>query len=1060
MSNTGVAATTRCIPSAASDHLRRRYPAQAVDDFRDQKKVYLTHLWAALRGRSVISAEEASRAAKTFSQAMAYKEIKNIHEFVRNEILEKIEFETELRSLSDSIVTMRKMRDDAEKVALNVERLEKLEQNGERIRDAWTQGKENGALQVLRKEVTQRQHIRAVEAQRQEAITGHAAAASAITTHAQRLEQLAETLMQLEAARSQHQPLVQKGIFEQAIERAQVQYGEEGARLASELKLAIEVAEAYRTALHQKQLLQQDAALAPLFGELRALEDTFKVLEPSRAHQQLVRLSGQAPSEIGTLTQLEAIATYIDGLDEAVALLHEAVHAPDAGAADVVRQRLSDLRQQEERVRTRHDGLAREIETLAQGRHVTYPEGVRRALALIRENVPQARPRVLCDLVEVRDGAWQAAIEGYLGGNRFAIIVEAESEAQATGLVKGLKAKVVQGRKAQRDLERRMVPGDSIVHLLDIDDPIAKAYLHAEYGTVVKVPDRETLRATARGITQDGYGSGGYAMFYCALEDRELVFGESGRQRRLNALRPQLAELELQVRDVTDKRGEAQALLRLLQAVREVTTAAPRQRMCAAIKDVQHFKERVAMLDLSEVKELENRYSAAKTERDAVNEAHIAAVSEEATLRERVDNITREHLRLNQRLDQLLDEVESEHEELHKLAEYIEGYDAAEAIARLEGQAKLPSTTEDALREQEAKLVNWLSSSFGLFRKAVNEYNQSCGELQQLALQAVLETGQIGSWESFFAFAEAHSQIRVQLARQRDHVLAGLIEDTKRWEVEVSNAFTSSFCHVINNHIDNGVRQLDALNRILKQHRFTEEVYSFDSAWRPDMQRYHRFFMELHKLQEGTNIFAEGLFDEEHTRVRDGLMELLLSTDDDKARRKLEEISDYRNYKIYDVKREREDGAFGYLSEFGTGSGGQFETPGYVLRAAAITSAYRLNNEDSHHCKCIVLDEAFTKMDEPRAVEVLKMLTDNMGFQVVFAMPTKNAGPFYPWVDRKYAFSKQPTAAPMGELKTRVLVQSAMPNRDATREYWEQHKAAVMEQATLLFDADEAQATS
>lgn len=1057
--------------SEISDHLRRRYPAQAVSDFRDQKKIYLTNLWAALGGRSVISAEEAFRAAKTFSQAMAYKEIKNIHEFVRNEILEKFEVETELKSLSDSIINMRKLRDAAEKVAINVDRLEKLDQIGDRIRDAWRQGKENAALQVLRKEVALRQQIRDTDKQRDQARLDYNAAEGDKSRLSEYIKQIRATLEQLEAVRSKHPMLVQKSVFELEITRAHDQYGEEGVTLAAQLKTAIEVTEVYRTILHQRQVLQRDEALAPLFRELRALEDSFHVVDPLHARQQLTELASRKIVDINDLGQIEealeainaaleqinTLGSQIEGLDAAVELLNEASHGE---IAEKARDRFRELRQEEDRLRTRKTNLAQEIETLAQGRQVAHPDGVRRAVALIRENLPQAHPRVLCDLVEVRDDDWQSAIEGYLGENRFVIIVEPDFEAKATGLVKGFKAKVVQGRKAQRDLERRLVPGDSIVHLMEISDPIAKAYLHAAYGTVVRVPDREILRTTARGVTQDGFGSASYAMFPCALADRDLVFGASGRKRRLEALYPQLNELELQVKDIEGKRGDLQGFLRLLDAVRTVTTGTSHRRMCSAVQIIKDYCERMALLDLSESEELEAHYSAARKEHDEASEAHIAAVDRAAALRTKVANYDDERSRFDRQLDQLLNEVRREHEELHKLAKYIEGYDAAEAIARLEGEAKLPGTTEATLHEQQAKLVNWLSSSFGLFRKAVHEYNQSAGELEQLAMQTVLETGQIGSWESFFAFAEAHSQIRIQLKRQRDHVLRDLREDTQRWELEVSNVFTTSFCHVINNHIANGERQLDTLNRILKQHRFTEEVYSFDAHWRPDMERYHRFFMELNKLQEGTNIFVDGLLDEEHTRVRDSLMQLLLSTDDVKARRQLEEISDYRNYKTYDVKREREDGSFGYLSEFGTGSGGQFETPGYVLRAAAITSAYRLNNGDSHHCKCIVLDEAFTKMDEPRAVEVLKMLTENMGFQVVFAMPTKNAGPFYPWVDRKYAFSKQPTTAPMGELKTRVLVQSAAPNRDATRDYWDRHREMVKVQAALQFDLEEAQATS
>lgn len=63
-----------------------------------------------------------------------------------------------------------------------------------------------------------------------------------------------------------------------------------------------------------------------------------------------------------------------------------------------------------------------EIQRL-EAQQVDYPSYVERALEAIRLHSPAADPRVLCDHVEVKDPRWQAAIEGYLGGARFSILV-------------------------------------------------------------------------------------------------------------------------------------------------------------------------------------------------------------------------------------------------------------------------------------------------------------------------------------------------------------------------------------------------------------------------------------------------------------------------------------------------------------------------------------------------------------------------------------------------------------------------------------------------------------
>src|SRR5690606_1903396 len=175
-----------------------------------------------------------------------------------------------------------------------------------------------------------------------------------------------------------------------------------------------------------------------------------------------------------------------------------------------------------------------------ESRQINYPPDVQEALKAIRQHCPQADPRVLCDHVEVQDPDWQMAIEGYIGGNRFGILVEPEYEAEAIRIVRRLpgrqqKAKVIQGEQARRDAEKLALPQDSIFHVLRFSHRTAEHYLKASYGNVVRVRDADTLRLTRRGVTVDGMGSGNYALFRCDIDDGLLVFGEEARQRNLRA---------------------------------------------------------------------------------------------------------------------------------------------------------------------------------------------------------------------------------------------------------------------------------------------------------------------------------------------------------------------------------------------------------------------------------------------------------------------------------------------------------------------------------------------
>ena len=189
--------------------------------------------------------------------------------------------------------------------------------------------------------------------------------------------------------------------------------------------------------------------------------------------------------------------------------------------------------------------------------------------------------------------------------------------------------------------------------------------------------------------------------------------------------------------------------------------------------------------------------------------------------------------------------------------------------------------------------------------------------------------------------------------------------------------------------------------------------------------------------------------------VREKLVTMLLDDDEQKAFRELNRIADYRLYRRYDIFKEPLGKAPIPLSQYGTGSGGQLETPAYIIRSAAVTSAFRFN-EGQTHLRMVLVDEAFSKMDETRSREVINYLTETLGLQLVFIMPTSKSGPFMDLISNQFVFSKCPTAeaAPGSELKTRVIVDRKQCNQQKIQELWQQHRTSIRDQAVLDFMED------
>ena len=101
-----------------------------------------------------------------------------------------------------------------------------------------------------------------------------------------------------------------------------------------------------------------------------------------------------------------------------------------------------------------------------------------------------------------------------------------------------------------------------------------------------------------------------------------------------------------------------------------------------------------------------------------------------------------------------------------------------------------------------------------------------------------------------------------------------------------------------------------------------------------------------------------------------------------------------------------------------------------------------------------MVDEAFSKMDESRSREVIHYLTEQLGLQLTFIMPTSKSGPFMDVISNQFVFSKCPSSAPVGELNTRVLVDRKILNQERVKALWANHRRQIQNQGLLDFMED------
>jgi hypothetical protein len=374
-------------------------------------------------------------------------------------------------------------------------------------------------------------------------------------------------------------------------------------------------------------------------------------------------------------------------------------------------------------------------------------------------------------------------------------------------------------------------------------------------------------------------------------------------------------------------------------------------------------------------------------------------------------------------------------------------FDLAQRFEYAEQEAKSPQArSADAVDHLEARL----KTSEHDLTKTIQVHNQKCRPSDAIVFAAFSGRYDAALFEQICGLRREIDRIYNIL---KNNVLVSKHEQLKVLKASFNDAFVSHLCQEIHQSIQDGKRQLDLLNKELVNHRFgsDREQFRFAQEWVPEYRDYARFFEEIVRsptIGAGSSLFDSTL-SAKSTQVRDVLMGLLLGADEKKSLSDLDRIADYRNYHRYEIYKEVEGKEPIALSEYGTGSGGQLETPAYIIRAASITSALRYAEGDNH-LRMVLVDEAFSKMDESRSREVIDYLTGSLGLQLIFIMPTSKCGPFMDLISNEFVFAKVPSA-PRGELLTRVLVDRKVCNRERIADLWTRHRRTVRQQAELDF---------
>lgn len=609
-----------------------------------------------------------------------------------------------------------------------------------------------------------------------------------------------------------------------------------------------------------------------------------------------------------------------------------------------------------------------------------------------------ARP--LCDIVEISDSSWIPAAEALLGRDREAVFVERSRIHDATILFRlhrreFPRASLVSLNKLEQF--RASPPPATFPSLFCADDPDAMAFLQRRYGSVRLASTMEAFNSPGRALMQDGLYDDGLVRSHRHVDPRDHKIGRSAQAAMLQNMRDAYAEKgeRFSTLQTEDKRlGKAHAALESFSRPDIETFAAliSQRNECAAER--AEAESRIAAIDASGDGGLKEKLKAQRKFQE-LKEAELASIEKRTNQYTIAIAVAQRSLGGN-------DSVEGSRQHLalairryraqRKLFVYWQGspiYRERLVILRrpapdlIEDRAKAMHAEAAAHRKLEQKAVD------GVQREADRNRRAELGA--RAALRDYFNnpnfgvSAQVGPDSSLLNDVKPWMDLLIEDIEGNE--LRRFEEKAREASERASVLFRGEFVNALNSRVSKLERDIESLNRSLKDHPFHNERYSFHRTAEAE-------FLPILKIIEISRISDEALDmlfkfdvpeDFPHKDTIKAVEQLLEDPDKD-----FSAFEDYRNFYAFEIHMEDvQSGArTRWETRRSTGSGAEQQVPLYVAIGASLAAVYGAadGSRGPKGMSPALFDEAFSKMDGKNQRAMMSFYAD-LGLQVVIAAP-------------------------------------------------------------------------
>ena len=610
--------------------------------------------------------------------------------------------------------------------------------------------------------------------------------------------------------------------------------------------------------------------------------------------------------------------------------------------------------------------------------------------------------QILADLFEVVEEEWKNAVEGRMGRLKFSLVTEPQYAHDAAVLFREMRQFEevdLINTKAIADSNPKTMD-DSLYEAVQTGEKYVDACLRRYLGHIIKCRSVEELEQVRDGVTPDCYSYSNFIFRHLKKKDytTNACIGEKVSKTRL-------AEYEADVERLGKEEHELTVLLSRLKAARDfeclkgepsyfVNLAKAEKELAKVNKKKQELEEAIHVLKEGTYKVLQEKEEQLQQQRKELDDA-----------------ISDNQKFLNEQIRKHENISGANEQRREQLAVMSEGYVANEALEqevqellkkRSGGAIKNAKNAQIAdlmVKEQEKAETLRASRNRYIFAYPSSQFNGS--EKSNEAYEKLLEEYQT-DYEPAYE-AEFEKQCDFIYKSLRENVIATIHGDIKAAR-----------------------RHAHEINRLLRETNFSDSTYQIKIE--PAKNENGQFFEMLMAEELDSKNLDNGGYDGqisfgEDTFYQKYEQKIRLLTDkfmppkdvDDQMRaekrREMEQYADYRNYLSFSMFEQVTDEAGNVIREnfvddmAGRDSGGEGQNPKYVALLAGFAMLYMQQSKRDSKIKLVLLDEAFSKMDQERSAVCLKYAR-KMDLQLIVCVPDERLQSLIRNVDCVYGFRR------------------------------------------------------